>query len=217
MVLRNIDAVGIPHLDLFVPSRNDTADGHIARLNRAGQSGDDAGCLHLENLIAVLELFLNGEGLGGLVVLKVFHIGNLRQVEVLGNLRSHLCGVAVDGLTTGDDKVKIHCAQSTGNGAGGGKGIGTAKLAVGQQDSAVNAHSQSLAEDGLCLRKTHCDNGHVCTVFVLQLQGIFKTALVVGIHNRGNALADKGTGHGVDLHLGGIRHLFYANYYVHFS
>ena len=50
---------------------------------------------------------------------------------------------------------------------------------------------------------------------VLQLQGVFKAALVVGVHNRGDALADERTGHGVDLHLGGVRHLLYANYYVH--
>ena len=211
----HVDAVGAPHLDFLVEGGDDAVDGHVARLDAAGQSGDDAGSLHLEHLVAVLELFADGEGLGGLIVLEVFHVGDLRQVEVLGNRGTHLGGVAVDGLTAGDDEVDIHGAQGAGEGAAGGQRIGTAELAVGEQDGAVDTHGEGLAEDGLGLGKTHGDDGDVGTVFVLQLQGVFKAALVVGVHNRGNALADERTGLRVDFHLGGVRHLLYANYNVH--
>ena len=215
MLFGHVDAVGAPHLDFLVEGGDDAADGHVARLDAAGQGGDDAGGLHLEHLVAVLELFADGEGLGGLIVLEVFHVGDLRQVEVLGDLGTHLGGVAVDGLTAGDDEVEVHGAEGTGDGAGGGEGIGAAELTVGEQDGAVDAHGEGLAEDGLGLGQTHGDDGDVGTVFVLQLQGVLEAALVVGVHNRGHSLADERTGLRVDFHLGGVRHLLYANYYVH--
>ena len=177
--------------------------------------GDHTGGLHLENLVAVLHLLADGEGLGGLVVLEVLHVGDLRQVEVLGNLGTHLGGVAVDGLAAGDNQVVIHCAQGTGDSAGGGQGIGTAKLAVGEQDGSVDAHGEGFAQDGLGLGKTHGDDRDVCTVFIFQLKGELQTTLVVGVHDAGNAFADERAGLGVDFHLGSVRHLFYANYYIH--
>ena len=191
MLLGDVDAVGTPHLNLFVEGGDDAVDGHVAGLHAGGQGGDDAGGLHLEHLVAVLELFLDGEGLGGLVVLEVLHVGDLRQVEVLGDLGTHLGGVAVDSLAAGDDEVDIHGAQGAGEGAAGGQRIGTAELAVGEQDGAVDTHGEGLAEDGLGLGQTHGDDGDVGTVLVLQLQGVLKTALVVGVHDRGNALADE--------------------------
>ena len=215
MLLGDVDAVGTPDFDFLVEGGDDAADGHVAGLHAGGQGGDDAGSLHLKDLVAVLELFLDGEGLGGLVVLEVLHVGDLRQVEVLGDLGSHLGGVTVDGLAAGDDEVDIHGAQGAGEGAAGGQRIGTAELAVGQQDGAVDTHGEGFAEDGLGLGQTHGDDGDVGTVFVLQLQGVLKAALVVRVHNRGNALADERTGHGIDFHLGGVRHLLYANYNVH--
>ena len=215
MLLGHVDAVGTPHLDFLVEGGDDAADGHVAGLHAGGQGGDDAGGLHLEHLVAVLELFLDGEGLGGLVVLEVFHVGDLRQVEVLGDLGTHLGGVAVDGLAAGDDEVEVHGAEGTGDGAGGGEGIGAAELTVGEQDGAVDAHGEGLAEDGLGLGQTHGDDGDVGTVLVLQLQGVLEAALVVGIHDRGYSLADERTGLRVDFHLGGVRHLLYANYDIH--
>ena len=46
-VLGDIDAVGTPYLDLLVEGGDDAADGHVAGVHGAGQSGDHTGGLHL--------------------------------------------------------------------------------------------------------------------------------------------------------------------------
>ena len=63
-VLGDIDAVGTPYLDLFVEGSDDAADSHVAGMDSTGESGDHTGGLHLENLVAVLHLLADGEGLG---------------------------------------------------------------------------------------------------------------------------------------------------------
>ena len=135
---------------------------------------------------------------------------------MLGNLGTHLGGVAVDGLAAGDNEVEVHRAQGAGDGVGGGEGIGAAELAVGEQDGAVHTHGEGLAEDGLGLGQAHGDDGHLGIVFIFELQSKLQTPLVVGVHDAGQACAVERAGHGVDLGLGRVGHLLYTNNDFHF-
>ena len=123
---------------------------------------------------------------------------------MFGNLRTHLCGITVDGLTAGDDQIPFQLAGHRSDLTRGSQGIGTAEFAVGQQDGFVGAHGEGLAQDDLGSRDTHRDDGHFRAELVLELQGEFETAFVVRIHDGGNAFTDQGLGYRIDLDLGRI-------------
>ena len=136
---------------------------------------------------------------------------------MLGNLRAHLGGVAVDGLASGDDEVIVELAEGGGNGVGSGESVGAAELAVAEPDGAVHPHGVSLAEDSFGLRRSHGDDRHVGAVFIFETQGELQASLVVGIHDGGHAVANERSFYGVKLDFSGVRHLLDTYYYIHFS
>ena len=152
----------------------------------------------------------------GLVILQIFHIRYLRQVEVFCNLRSNLGCITINSLTSCDNQVIFHSSQSTGNGTRCSQSICTAQLTVSQQNGSVYTHCQSLSQDGFCLWQTHCYYCNMGIIFVFQLKGKLQSSLVVRVHNARYSLTDKGAGLGINLHFGSVRHLFYANYYFHY-
>ena len=112
---------------------------------------------------------------------------------MLGNLRSNLCGIAIDSLTACNNQVIIQIADSACDCLGGSPCISATQNSVGYQDSVVSAHSHSFTENLFCLGKTHGDNGNLCAVLIFQSQCSFQTCLVIGIHDRKHCSSVKRT------------------------
>ena len=132
-------------------------------------------------------------------------------MKVLGDFRSNLSRIAIDCLTAGDDEIIVEVAESACDGYGSSPGICAAESAVSNKDTLVGAHSHSLAENFICLRKTHGENRNLCTVLVLQLKSSLKACLVIRVHDCEHCCSVKSTiGVKYDTALC-IRYLLYTN------
>ena len=74
-----------------------TGDAHVTRSIELLDAGDQARSLSLDGHVAVLEHALDGQGIA--VLLDLTGVGDLRQMQLLSDLRADLRGVTVDGLT----------------------------------------------------------------------------------------------------------------------
>ncbi|CAN4070586.1 Septum formation inhibitor-activating ATPase, partial [Dysosmobacter welbionis] len=149
-----------------------TAHAHIAGLVQLLDAGDQAGSLDLDGHVAVLQHPLDGDGVA--VLLDVGGVGHLGQMQLLGNLGTHLGSVAIDGLPAAhDDVVSLYADLVDGRSQDlrGGVCIGTAELAGGHQHGLVSAHSQRLAEHTGSGRRTHGHHNNLAAGGVLDLQG----------------------------------------------
>ncbi len=154
--------------------------------------------------------FLDGDRL--LVEIDdLIDISDLRDVQTLSGLRSDLCGVTVDRLTSGDDQVIADLLQRTGQRRAGCASVGTAELAVRDQHALIHAARIQLLEHFRCLRGTHGNDGDRRTHLLLQLQSGFYTGQIVRVDDAGNAGTDQRTSDFVYTDLCGIRYLFYKN------
>ena len=76
------------------------------------------------------------------VLLNVGDIGDLGQMQLLGDLGADLSGITVDGLTAAENDVlgaDADLVDGSGQDLGGSEGIGTAELTAGDQHAAVSA------------------------------------------------------------------------------
>ena len=144
-------------------------------------------------------------------------IADLGDVKLLRDLRTHLGGVAVDGLAAGDDQVEADFTQCGGEDGGGGIGVGAAELPGGEEVRLVRAHGQRLPQGDVRLGRTHTDDGHRSAHLLPELERGLQAGLVVMVDDGGNALADEGIGLRVQLHLGGIGDLLDTNNNLHSS
>src|SRR5699024_9406364 len=105
----------------------------------------------LDGHVAVLKHTLNGDGVAFL--LDVSSVGDLRDAELLRDLGAYLRGVAVDCLAAAEYDIVILKADlfdRSGEDLGGSKGVRTAELTGGYQDSLIRAHCKQLAQHALC-------------------------------------------------------------------
>ncbi len=87
-------------------------------------------------------------------------VGELQQAEALGDAGADLRGVAVDRLLAGEDDVRravglADLADGGGERVGRRQRVGAGEEAVGQQDGAIGAEGQRLAQTVLGRRRPH--------------------------------------------------------------
>ena len=102
---------------------------------------------------------------------------------MLSDLRSNLCGIAVDCLTSCDDEIVVNVSQCSCDSCGGSPCICAAEYSVGYKDALVCAHSDCLTEYVCCLGKSHGQNGNFCAKLILQSQCCFQSCLVIRVHD----------------------------------
>ena len=141
-------------------------------------------------------------------------IGHLRKTEFLGNLRTYLRRVAVDGLTACEDHVGSDFLHRTRKGIGGSQRIRTGKFTAREQVTAVGAAEHRVADNvGGTLRTHRKDMDRGTFDAVLQLQGSFQRIEVLGIEDgRKRGAVDRPFGrHRVLAHVAGIGNLLGQN------
>ena len=164
-------------------------------------------------MISVIIHSLNDDILA--VDLNALRIGDDREIEVLGDLRTDLRGITVDGLTAGDDQIVVQIPDRARDRGGRRPGVGAAEHSVGDQDGMVSAHGQSLAKDVIRLRQTHGQNGDFRAVLILQLQGSLQTGLIIRVHDGEHRASVQGAVL-VKSHAAlGVRYLLNANDNLH--
>ena len=181
------------------------------------EDGDKALTLNLKSLISVLKLTLYDKRSALCVIINSSRIGDLRNTKMLGNLRSYLCGIAVDRLSTAEHYVCAELLDSSRDNSRGCESITTCKRTVCKKERLIRAHSKSLAKSLLCLGGTHRDNGYGSSALFLELKSRLNSSLIVGINNAGNAVTLKSIGDGIYFDFGGVRHLLDTNDNFHFS
>ena len=194
------------------------AHGQVTRGVQLLDAGDHAGGLDLDGHIAVLQHALDGQGIA--VLGDLASVGHLGQVQLLGDLGANLSGIAVDGLTAGqDDVVLLHAVgvDTGGDDLGGGVGVGAAELTGGDQDALVHAHGHQLTQHAFCGRGAHGERDDLAAQLVLQGQGGFHGVQVVGVDDGLHGGTIQGAV-GVHCHLtGGIGNLLHSNKNFHFT
>ena len=93
-----VDLVGTPNFDFPVVGLDDAADGHVTGFKGGSQHGQQALAFHFEDLDAVFVLLVDQQ-VAVVEQLGIANVGDLGQTEVFGHFGTHLCGVAIDGLT----------------------------------------------------------------------------------------------------------------------
>ena len=90
---------------------------HITGLIQFAQSCDQAGHFSFQDMISVIELTLYDNIFA--FDFDILCIRNNRDSQMLGNLRSNLCGIAIDSLTACNNQVIIQIADSACDCLGG--------------------------------------------------------------------------------------------------
>ena len=140
---------------------------------------------------------------------------------MLGQLGTHLGGVAVDGLLAAENGVELalqllHLLHGVVQNVAGGQGVGAAEGPAGHQVRLVGGNGQALLQSGGGLRGSHGQHHDLGVgVLVLDPGGSLQGIAVEGVDNAGNAVTDEGVLHRVDLDLCGVRHLLDTDENVH--
>ena len=164
-------------------------------------------------MISVIILSLNDHLVS--LNLNVLCIRDYGKSQMLSDLRTNLCGITIDCLTTGNDQIIVKVSQCTCNGSGSSPGISTAQYSVGNQNCFVSTHSQRLTKSICCLGKTHGQYGNFCAELVLQLQCSFQTSLIIGIHDSKHCASVKSSVR-IEFNTAlGIGHLLNTNNNLH--
>jgi hypothetical protein len=106
-------------------------------------------------------------------------IGNLRDTELLRHLRRYLGRVSIDGLHAGDDEVvavaveelRLDLANRLGQRIGGSRGVGSSKLAVGEQDGMVGADRECVLKHLSGERWSHGQGDDLAVLLLPQSSG----------------------------------------------
>ena len=144
----------------------------------------------------------------------ILRIADVRDIQVLGNLRTDLSRVAVDGLTARDDQIIGQLLDAGSNRGGSGQRIGTAERSVGDQNGFIGTHSKRLAQRRVGLRRTHGNDRDMSAKLILQAKSSLKASLIVGVNDAGNTVTNQGAGYRIQLNLVCIRNLLNANYNI---
>ena len=95
-----LQGVVVINCDRLVVAAHDALDGHVAGLVQLLDAGQQARGLGLDGHVAILQSALNGNG--GALDLYVSSVGDLRDVQLLSDLRTNLSGITVDSLTAAE-------------------------------------------------------------------------------------------------------------------
>ena len=221
--LQVLDAgvLGVPGDDLGAGGAQGVVDAAAAHHIGAFQHRDHAGQARLQQLRAAFGTALE---LHHAAVVVEFddrrHIGELQHVEALGDAGADLGGVAVDGLLAGEDDVGraeglADLADRLGERIGRGQRVGAREEAVGEQDGAVGADRQRLAQRIGRHRRAHGQHGHFAADLVAKAQGLFQREQVIRIDDRRHALPHDRIGHRMDADLRRVRNLLDADDKMH--
>ena len=141
-------------------------------------------------------------------------------MQLLSDLGADLSGIAIDGLTAGqNDVVLIHTVgvDAGGDDLGGGVSIGAAELTGGNQDTLVHAHGHQLTQHTLGGRGTHSEGHDLAAQLVLQGQSGLDGVHIIGVDDGLHGRTVQST-IGVHSHLtGGIGNLLHSNNNFHFA
>jgi hypothetical protein len=123
------------------------------------------------------------DGHAAVLDLDVLRERELGQAEQLGQHRRHHARRAVVGLGRADDQVRRLGADGRGQRAGGQERVRAGERGVRDQDAAVGAHGEALADGVACLLGAHGDEDDLAAVRLLELEADLDPALVAGIEH----------------------------------
>ena len=108
--------------------------------------------------------------------------GRIGKIKEGCHFRTHLGGIAIDGLLAAKDEIYItQFANGAGEGGGGGPGVGAGESTIAQQHGVVHSAGQCLPEGLVGLGRSHGENRDACAKAVLDLQGRFHGKKIEGI------------------------------------
>lgn len=122
----------------------------------------------------------------------------------------------VDGLTSGDDDVRVHFGCGAGQSVGSGQRIRSGEFAVGQQYAAVGSAEHAFADNFRRPSGAHRqDVDAAAGKHVLQDEGLFERVEVFRVENgrQGCAIHRSVGFHGVFADVAGVGNLFGQNNY----
>ena len=123
-----------------------------------------------------------------LAVKDFLSVCNLVQTELLGDLRSYLGRVSVDGLAASDDEVDISdLADCRRKGIGRCKGVSSGKeTAVRKKPAGVSASVEAFPDDLSCARRTHCEySDRRAGILLLEAEGLLESIHIFRIEDCG--------------------------------
>ena len=132
-----------------------------------------------------------------------------------------MCGIAVYGLTAADDEVRnAYLADGHGEGVARGKGVGTTKGTVGEEDSIVGTTIEGIAEHIGSLGKTHGQHSDGGTgELFLQTKCLLQSVEVFWIEDGRQCATIDGAfgGHGIRTNVARVRYLLckHNNFQTH--
>ena len=162
---------------------------------------------------AVLELTADNDAVA--FELQVLGVADMGQAQMLGNLRSDLRRIAVNGLTACDNQVIGQLLNGRRKRGRGCPGVSPAERAVRDEDSVVSPHGQRLTQGHIGLHRSHAQHRDMGAELVFQTKRRLKARLIVRIDDRRHTVADQGAGHRVKPHLGRIGNLLDTDNDIH--
>ena len=140
-----------------------------------------------------------------------FSVSHLGEAELFCNLRTDLCGIAVDSLAaTENDVVVANLLDGLGERVARSESISTTERAVRHHETFVGTAVQSFADNFGRLRETHRQHRNGGTrELVLQTKGLLQGVQVFGVEDRGQCGTIDGSllRHGIGTHVSCIRYL----------
>ena len=138
-------------------------------------------------------------------------VGHLIETQFLCYLRTHLGGVAVDGLTTSDDDIHVTNLLDGGSQCvRGGEGVGTCEKSVSEQPTCVGTTEETLSDDFAGAWRTHGEQANgAARILFLETQCLFEGVEVFRVEDCGQCGAVHGAlgRHGVFTHISRVGHL----------
>ena len=159
-------------------------------------------------------------------LLYLFGVGHLVQAQLLGYLRTHLSGIAIDSLTTANHHIHmpdflVNLLDGFGKKISSGQGVGTGTLTVGKQPTTVGSAIEALTNDLTGTRGTHRYHTHldVVGISVLDAESLLQGVQVLGVEDgRKCGTVDRTLcSHGILTHVSRVRYLLgkYYNVQLH--
>ena len=147
-------------------------------------------------------------------------IGDLFELQALGDAGADLRGVAVDGLLAAEHDVDLaegvaDLLQRRREREGRGQRVGAGEEAVGEQNGAVGADGHGLSQGIAGHGRAHGEHGDLAAHLVAPAQGLFQREQVIGVDDGRHALPHDRVGHRMDADLRRIWDLFDANDKMH--
>ena len=164
----------------------------------------------LDGLYAVLEAAFHDD-VAVSYFEDVFGVGDLREAELLSDLRTHLGGVAVDGLAAAEDDVVVtDFLDSLSQRIRCGEGVGTTEDTVSEDNAGVGATIDCFTNDFRGAGQSHSEHSHCRTgVSVFDAEGLLEGVEVFRVEDSGQGGAVDGAIllHRIFAHVASVRHL----------